>query len=435
MSPEQIHLTIDGREVAVPPALTIDDAARGMGIEIPTLCHAEHMGPVGVCRVCTVAVKGARVLAASCIRPVEAGMTVETDSDPVRRARRTVLEMLLADHPSPCARQRVTGDCELEVLGARDGLGAPRFPARQSRRPPDDSSTIIAVDHAACILCDRCIRGCSEIKGNFVIGRTGKGDGAGIAFDTDVPMGQSTCVACGECMVSCPTGALTNKKVLDVALPTGDEVAAAELLALPIFEGVSGTFLALNRGAVVRRTIRPGEIICREGEFGSTAFYILRGKVEVFISSPMAHVKSGASAPTGGVLNFFRRFTKLVGSREDPRDAPPRRFIPIDASVDLAYDNPVVQLEAGELFGEMTCTSFYPRSATVRAVEETEVLEMLRNVLYILQRSKPFRSKLERTYRERALDSHLRRVPVFASLTDEFLDRLRDRVELTRVEP
>jgi len=435
MSPEPVRLTIDGREVTVPPATTIWDAARGIGIDIPTLCHAPHMIPVGVCRVCTVAVKGARVLAAACIRPVEAGMTVETDSDPVRRARRTVLELLLADHPSPCARQRATGDCELEELATRDGLAAARFSTRESARPPDDSSAIIAVDHAACILCDRCIRGCSDIKHNFVIGRTGKGDGAGIGFDTDVPMGQSTCVACGECMVSCPTGALTNKKILDVDLPAGKEVAPGDLLELPIFEGVSGTFLALNQGAVIRRKFRPGEIICQEGEFGSTAFYVLSGKVEVFISSPMAHAKSGAQSPAGGVLNFFRRLTNLVGSQEDPRDAPPRRWIPIDASVDLAYDHPVAQLEAGELFGEMTCTSFYPRSATVRAVEETEVLEMLRNVLYILQRSKRFRTQLDRTYRERALDSHLRRVPVFASLTDEFLNRLRDHVELSRIEP
>jgi CRP-like cAMP-binding protein/Fe-S-cluster-containing hydrogenase component 2 len=435
MSADQIRLTIDGREVVVPSATTIYDAARGIGIDIPTLCHAQHMSPVGVCRVCTVAVKGARVLAAACIRPVEAGMTVETSSDGVRRARRTVLELLLADHPSPCARQRATGDCELEVLAARDGVAAPRFAARGSPRRQDNSSTIIAVDHAACILCDRCIRGCSEIKHNFVIGRTGKGDAAGIAFDADVPMGQSSCVACGECMVSCPTGALTNRKVLDVALPAGEQMAAEDLLDLPIFEGVSGTFLALNKGAVVRRTIRPGEIICREGEFGSTAFYLLRGKVEVFISSPIAHAKSSARAARGSVFNFFRRFTTLVGSRDDPRDEPPRRFIPIDASADLAYDNPVVQLEAGELFGEMTCTSFYPRSATVRAVEETEVLEMLRNVLYILQRSKRFRAEIDRRYRERALDSHLRRVPVFASLTDEFLARLRDHVELSRVDP
>src|SRR5438876_509992 len=120
---------------------------------------------------------------------------------------------------------------------------------------------------------------CSEVKQNFVIGRMGKGSGAAIAFDADVPMGHSTCVGCGECMVSCPTGALTNKSVLDVRLPQGDLLSPEELLRLPIFAGRSGTFLALNKGSIVRRRIGPREMICREGEHGSTAFYVLSGQV------------------------------------------------------------------------------------------------------------------------------------------------------------
>ena len=154
------RLTIDGRETSVPTGTTIIDAARGLGIDIPTLCHAQHQTPVGVCRVCTVEVKNQRVLAAACVRPAEEGMVVTTASDGVRRARRTLAELLLADHASPCARQRATGDCELEALGAAYGVGVPRFAARASPRGLDDSSLFIAVDHTACILCDRCIRGC-----------------------------------------------------------------------------------------------------------------------------------------------------------------------------------------------------------------------------------------------------------------------------------
>src|SRR5713101_6856202 len=113
---ELIRVTIDGRPTAVSAGTTIFDAARGVGIGIPTLCHAQHQAPVGVCRVCTVEVKGARVLAASCIRPVEKGMEIQTGSERVERARRMLYELLLADHPSPCLRQRATGDCELEAL-------------------------------------------------------------------------------------------------------------------------------------------------------------------------------------------------------------------------------------------------------------------------------------------------------------------------------
>ncbi|HEV2057615.1 MAG TPA: cyclic nucleotide-binding domain-containing protein [Methylomirabilota bacterium] len=435
MTTDSIQLTIDGSSVTVPAGTTIYEAARTLGIEIPVLCHDPQMAPVGVCRVCTVDVEGARLLPAACVRPAENGMVVQTNSERVRKARATLLELLLADHPTPCMRQVATRDCELETLAARDGVTASRFAARPAPRGPDDSSVIIHVDHAACILCDRCIRACSDIKENFVIGRTGKGPQAGIAFDLDQPMADSSCVSCGECMVSCPTGALTNKAVPGAAFPPGPPLDAGELLALPMFRGVSGNFLELNRGAVTRRTFAPGEIICREGEYGSTAFYILNGKVDVFISIPMAHVKSRARQTGGGVAHFFRKLTDLVSSHDDPREEGPRRFIPIDAPVDLDYDNPIAQLGPGDLFGEMTCMSFYPRSATVRAVEETVVLEMLRNVLSVLQRNRRFKAQLDETYRQRALDTHLRSVPLFDGVTDDFLRQLATRIELVRFEP
>lgn len=435
MTRDSIQLTIDGQSVSVPAGTTIYDAARELRIEIPVLCHASHMAPVGVCRVCTVDVAGARVLPAACIRPAENGMVVQTNSERVRKARATLLELLLADHPTPCIRQAATRDCELETLAARDGVTASRFAARPGPREPDDSSVIIHVDHAACILCDRCIRACSDIKENFVIGRTGKGPQAGIAFDLDQPMADSSCVSCGECMVSCPTGALTNKTVPVIELPPGTPLDAAELLALPMFRGVSGNFLELNHGAVTRRTVAPGEIICREGEYGSTAFYILSGKVDIFIETPMAHVKNRARKGGRGVAHFFRRLSALVSSDNDPRETSPRRLIPIDAPIDLEYDNPIAQLGPGDLFGEMTCMSLYPRSATVRAVEETVVFEMLRNVLNVLQRNKRFKAQLDETYRRRALETHLRSIPLFDGVTDDYLRRLATRVELVRFEP
>jgi len=435
MSPgATVKLTIDGRETTVPVGTSLFDAARGLGIDIPVLCHAQHQTPVGVCRVCTVEVKGARVLAASCVRPAEEGMVVATASESVQRARRTLAELLLSDHPSPCERQQATQDCELERLGTAYGVPAPRFAARPSPRGHDESSLFINVDHTACILCDRCIRGCSEIKKNFVIGRAGKGYGAHISFDTDVPMAASTCVGCGECMVSCPTGALTNKRVLDVDLPVGQEMSSADLQQLDIFKRMSGTFLDLNRGAVVKRTFRPGEIICREGDFGSTAFYILGGKVEVSIATPLGH-SAARRKQDSGRKSFFRKLTELVKMEPAERAAAGTRYIPIDASVDLELSNPVAQLGPGDLFGEMTCLSFYPRSATVRAIEEVEVLEMLRNVLQMLQKDKVFRRELDERYKLRALDTHLRTVPIFAGMPNALFDRLRDRVELVRFEP
>ena len=427
---DQVTLSIDGRDVTVPKGTTIFDAARLNGIPIPTLCHQQNQTPVGVCRVCVVDV-GARVYAAACIRECEPGMKVKTDAPGVVQARNTLVEMLMADHPSPCARQQQSGDCELETMAKAGGVAEPRFARRLSPRGRDDSSLSIAVDHEACILCDRCIRGCDDVKKNMVIGRSGRGYTAHVGFDLDLPMGSSTCVSCGECMVSCPTGALTNKRVVDANL-AGEKLDAEWILQLPVFKGVSGTFLELNQGAVVKRSIAPGEIICREGEFGSTAFYILEGTVEILINTPIAHVQQ-----EDGAGSWFSRIRSKLSDRQQHTrtEESGRRYIPIDAPVDLPYDKPIAELAAGDLFGEMTCMSFHPRSATVRAKTDVVVLEMLRNVLDILQKNKTFRAELDRKYRQRALETHIKSVPVFSSMPADFIAYLRDRVELIRYSP
>jgi CRP-like cAMP-binding protein len=334
----------------------------------------------------------------------------------------------MADHPSPCARQRQSNDCELETLARLEGIGEPRFPRKISPRGQDNSSLVIAVDHEACILCDRCIRGCDEIRHNDVLGRRGKGFLSGIAFDTNLPMGDSSCVSCGECMVSCPTGALTNKSVVKTVLP-GQPVDIDELQQLSYFQKVSGTFLELNKNAVVRRHFRQGEIVCREGEYGSTAFYIVEGHADVFLSTPLAHVNTERHG-TG----FLGKMTsRLFGRQQEHRSEEGRReTIPIDAPVDLPYDHPVATLSPGDLFGEMTCMSLYPRSATVRAATDCVMFEMLRNVLDIIQRNKTLKAQLDANYRKRALDDHLRSVPMFAALDQDFIDILRDKVELVR---
>ena len=225
-------LTIDDRTITVPEGTTIWDAARTLGIDIPVLCHDPRLSPVAVCRVCAVEVKGARVAQAACIRQVEANMEVQTHTDKIERSRKTLVELLLADHPIPCAKHQKNGNCELELLGEKYGLlrvpsplrregqgEGPRFQPRISENGHDVSSPVIAVDHNACILCDRCIRGCDVIQSNEVIGRTGKGALTHIGFDLNLPMGESTCVSCGECAAVCPTGALFNKALtIDVPL-------------------------------------------------------------------------------------------------------------------------------------------------------------------------------------------------------------------------
>jgi CRP-like cAMP-binding protein len=436
---ELMLVTIDGTEVQVPHGTTVFDAARIAGISIPVLCHQQNQTPVAVCRICVVDV-GERALQAACIHKAEPNMVVHTENPAIIQTRKTLYELMLSDHPSPCRRQQASGDCELENQAAAHGVHDTRFLKRAVPvLADDDSSPAIHVDFSACILCDRCIRGCAEIRHNYVIARQGKGYFTTIAFDANQPMGNSSCVTCGECMVSCPTGALTNKKALGSGrlypegTPNVYSVETEELLSLPVFKNVSGTFLELNSGSVVRRVFQPGEIIVREGENGSTAFYMIDGTVDIFIGSPRDHVVTQPAEP--GLFTKMKSLLKpkAQAPREEERETP--SHIRIDAPVDLPYGNPIAQLHAGDLFGEMTCMNFYPRSATVRAKTEVVVLEMLRNVLDVMQKNKTFRAQLEANYRGRALGTHLRSVPIFANIDEDFVDVLRDRVELVRYSP
>ena len=218
-----IELTIDGIAARVEPGTSIWDAARQVGVQVPVLCHDPDVGPVGVCRLCVVDV-GQRVLAAACVRRAEDGMNVTTGGPVIRRHRRMLVELLLADQPPAerDARQSTTGDNQLLELAGQLGVASSRFTGSREVRC-DASSPVIAVDHGACILCDRCIRACNDIQSNDVIGRTGKGYQSRIGFDLDAPMGGSTCVACGQCAAACPTGALTHKPI-EVALKRRDQL-------------------------------------------------------------------------------------------------------------------------------------------------------------------------------------------------------------------
>ena len=205
---------------------TIYDAANQLFVDelkepnpIPLLCHREHMTPAAVCRVCCVEVKGAAAIGPRLPAADRAGHGRLHRFSPAARCKPRSKRSPNCSHRPPASRgraDRLYGENELELLAKRLELTAPRFPPRKLERGQDDSSLVIAVDHDACILCDRCVRACDEVRENNVIGRMGKGYSARIAFDLNDPMGNSSCVACGECMISCPTGALTNRAVLQV---------------------------------------------------------------------------------------------------------------------------------------------------------------------------------------------------------------------------
>jgi len=203
----EVNLTIDDQPVAVPAGTTILQAARQLGIEIPTICYHEACTSNALCRLCVVEVAGWRVLAAACVAPVSEGMQVSTRTPRVERSRRTILEMLasavdLSESP--------------EIQGfLNDYRVAPeRFPGGERREPPllDDNPMYVR-DYAKCVLCWRCVQVCAEdAQYTYAINFTGRGFATQIGTFFDQPMPATTCVFCGQCVGVCPTGALKPKR-------------------------------------------------------------------------------------------------------------------------------------------------------------------------------------------------------------------------------
>ena len=212
-----VTIKLDGKDISVPEGATIWEAAQAQGTLIPHLCHKPEPGyrSDGNCRACMVEIEGERVLAASCIRPVQDGMVVNTASERAEKSRALVVELLAADQPD----QPHDASSHFLDMAALNGVSESRFPARDACHVPllDDSHVAMSVNLDACIHCNLCVRACREVQVNDVIGMAGRGLDAKIVFDMNDPMGQSTCVACGECVQACPTGALLPASVLDDA--------------------------------------------------------------------------------------------------------------------------------------------------------------------------------------------------------------------------
>lgn len=236
-------------------------------------------------------------------------------------------------------------------------------------------------------------------------------------------------------------------------LTSGQPLSVEQLIAyLPALKEVPAAQLdKYAKGAAVLHRYRKGQTVCVEGEFGSTAYYIVSGTVDISIQNPLAHLRT---RPAWGLFgrSVARMKSFLLNDGQDKRaEAHERKFIGIDANIDLPMSKPIAELGPGELFGEMTCRTFQPRSATVIAREECVMVEMLRVILDMLvgtrqisEASKAtakavkvptfkgtsFKAQMDEKYRQRSLETHLRSVPLFASVGEEFLRYLKDKVEL-----
>jgi NADH-quinone oxidoreductase subunit G/NADP-reducing hydrogenase subunit HndD len=257
----EITLTINGKSVTTEAGTTLLDVCRDQGIDIPTLCYMKDLFPSGACRMCVVEVEGARGLVPSCAFPAADGQVVHTHSPRARRARKTIVELLLANHPQECLHCVRSGSCGLQTLANDLGIREAHYAGAHREYPIDASSTSIVRDPEKCILCGRCVRMCEEVQGVAAIDFTGRGFQTVItpAFNTE--LGNTPCVNCGQCILVCPTGALREQsnlkevwdaindpeKVVVVQVAPAIRVTIGEEFGMPAGSRVTGKLSAALR--------------------------------------------------------------------------------------------------------------------------------------------------------------------------------------------
>ncbi len=208
---KMVNILIDGQKLQVPNTATVLEAAQHAGVKIPTLCYHPELRPEGNCRVCMVEIAGARSLVASCVYPVSEGMVIRTNTEAVRAARKTVVELLLANHPQDCLSCQRNLNCELQSIAADLGIRQVRFDGEKKSHPLDNHNPSIVRDQNKCILCGRCIRACSERQGVHVYSFANRGFDTVVVPAFNQGLHEVACTYCGQCASVCPTAAIVVK--------------------------------------------------------------------------------------------------------------------------------------------------------------------------------------------------------------------------------
>jgi NADH-quinone oxidoreductase subunit G/NADP-reducing hydrogenase subunit HndD len=267
-----ITLEVNGRSIQAEKDEMLLTALRRAGIRVPTLCHLDGLPASGACRMCVVEVQGQRGLVPSCAFPVGDGMKVQTHSPRAIQARKTIVELLLANHPDDCLYCVRNGTCQLQTLAEDLGVRQRRYSGEKNRHFLDTSSPSIRRDPAKCILCGKCVRVCEEVQGVAAIDFLGRGSRAKIGAAFDDGLNVSTCINCGQCVVVCPTGALSEKShVQEVLDALGDpkkyvvvqhapavSVTLGEAFGVPAGKDVNGAMVAAFRHLGFKRVFDTG---------------------------------------------------------------------------------------------------------------------------------------------------------------------------------
>jgi formate dehydrogenase major subunit len=217
-------ITLNGKTFETPDHQTILEVARARGVYVPSLCYHPKTGQAASCRICAVEVEGARGLVMACHTQVWDGMVIHTDTPQVLEARRLIVDLLLSDGTHDCLSCEVCGRCELQEAAYRLGIERPSERVDGPLLPLDLSHPMIARNPNKCIHCFRCIVGCNDVVVNGVLDMAFRGHGSMVVADQGAPLGESSCVGCGECVQLCPTGALVEKKTMELGRTWNPEV-------------------------------------------------------------------------------------------------------------------------------------------------------------------------------------------------------------------
>ncbi len=262
MSEEIVNLTIDGIQVKAKKGDTILQVAKSIGIDIPTLCFLKGINEVGDCRMCIVEIEGRRGFVASCIQKVEEGMVVHTNTPSIVEARKVILDLILSNHPKDCLTCVRSGNCELQSLAEKFNMRDIEYEGEMQNHPIDDKSPAIVRESNKCILCRRCTATCKNVQEIGAIASTGRGFESCISTTYNESLNDVDCTFCGQCIISCPTGALHEKEYIEdvwekikdkdtfVVVQTAPavRVAIGEEFGMPIGENAKGKMVtALKR--------------------------------------------------------------------------------------------------------------------------------------------------------------------------------------------
>lgn len=269
-----VTFTLNGKVVSAKEGTSILEAARENEVDIPTLCHDKNLSAFGGCRLCVVEVEGAKTLIASCTNEVREGMVVQTESERVVKARKEIIDLLLASHPEDCLTCEQAGKCKLQDYAYRYDIKKSSYKGDKREYAIDSLNPVMERDQSKCILCGKCVRVCKEVQVTSAIDFAGRGYKTRISTAFDAPIDYKNCRLCGQCISVCPTGALTNKQLKGTR-----PWEVSKVTTTCPFCGVGCNFdLNIKNGKIVGVTPNPdspvnGTSLCVKGRYHTDFIY------------------------------------------------------------------------------------------------------------------------------------------------------------------